>query len=96
MWGVLEAGERLMLTWEWHGVKAGGQHNSSYRCSPMAFPCGTIPCCAAGWAELPGNQICMNRMFGPTTSALGSFKKMGDKNISHVGGGLLESAPGDP
>lgn len=53
------------------------------------------PCCAAGQATLPGNQICTNRMFGPTTSALGSFKKWVIKTQS-CGRGLLESAPGDP
>lgn len=40
---VPEAGERFVLMWKWHGVKEGGQHHSSYHCSPMAFPCGTIP-----------------------------------------------------
>lgn len=39
MQDVLEGGERFMLMWEWQE----GQHNSSYHCSPMAFPCGTVP-----------------------------------------------------
>lgn len=81
VWGALEAGERLMLMWG----RQGGSTTHLIAALPWRFHVALSPRCAAGRAELPGNQICMNRMFGLTTSALGSFKKMGDKNISHVG-----------
>lgn len=70
MQDVLETGERFVLTWEWHRVKAGGAAQLLLSLLSHGIFIWHCPCCAAGWAELPGNQTCINRMFGPTPSAL--------------------------